>query len=273
VPEFAAPLCLKISDLCVSDSQKSEWIDTAVKRAPFLAFVRQARLTLSLKQGKFKRAESDAEHLLGLLHGSSEQTRICLMVGTSFVEEGRWEVAESWFRKALRNCPDDPDVRFALARGLAQTGKTLRAAELLDTTLRILDRKFEEMSSSAHHQPDEFARLVELRSKVHFESAELLRQMGEPASTILAHLAAVGMRTSAGVRARMAEAAIFHEMGNKVAERDQALYRLVEAVEIGWVGSDGVGEELLEFCRARDLWQSEVTAFASRVFPKVVFVP
>src|SRR5262249_7286811 len=68
--------------------------------------------------------------------------RACTMLAEHHAREGRFEVAASWYERALRASPDDPDLMNAAGYFDATHGIALdRAVSILETAVRLSDER------------------------------------------------------------------------------------------------------------------------------------
>ncbi len=233
---FAAFCACQLLALEPDVEERGRLLDHAVSRAPFLEPARWLRFQHVLKRKQWRIALSDAEQIEAAQSTTSERCATCLRLGAAFLEHEQIDSAGQWLKRALRLCPDQPEVQAELARYFVKMGEPLRAAELMQSALRLWDVALEEASEEL--DTDRLASALELvRDKkmgVHFQLALLLKELGSESAQILGHLRRVDSRSTCGAAARIVEAEIY-QSASRETERDQALMRIFEAAELGWI--------------------------------------
>lgn len=209
---------------------KRRHMDAAVARAPFLKELRWARFEVALRMADFRTATADAEQLEAAETASQERAAVCHKVGMSFRDFARNEDALKWLRRALRLGPDDPQVMLRLAQCLIDRGEAIRAAELLQSSVR---RMVEERGASEEN-PEQVEMVRETLSEARLILGKLLLSEEGDVQSALIHLSAVETRSRVGADARLVEAEIHHDRG-QYAARDRVLGRLLEAGEMRWI--------------------------------------
>lgn len=236
-------------------------LDVAVSRAPFLKELRFARFELALAMGDFRTATGDAEHLEASETLSLTRAHVCQRVGSAFRAIARRDDALRWYRRALRLAPDDPEVMLRLAECLLEGGENLRAAELLQASIRRLteaeppDDVASAEGGGASPNPERVEMVREMLSEARLILGRLL--LGEDFGDVpsaLAHLCAVETRSHVGAAARLMEAEIHHER-RQFSARDRALSRLLEAAEMRWID---LGPQAKALVSLLESWESTI---------------
>ncbi len=264
---FAAFSACQLLSLEPDAAERGRLLDQAVSRAPFLESVRWLRFQHVLKRKQWRIAVADAEQIEAAQSTTSERCAACLRLGVAFLEHEQVDFAGKWLKRALRLCPDQPEVQADLARYFVTMGEPLRAAELMQSALRLWEAALEEASEES--DTDRLAPGLELmREKkmgVHFQLALLLKELGSESAQILGHLRRVDSRSNCGAAARIVEAEIYHA-ALRETERDQALLRIFEAAELGWIELNSYKQRIETLLLPlRQGPQSALLEFAQRV--------
>ncbi len=227
-PAFFSYLCCTIAEETLSQSEASRLLDQAVSRSPTLELPRRRRFQNSLTYGDVETARRDAAFLEAECGAPEKRVELLRWVSKQFSEAGHEDEAMRLMRRALRLCPQDADVMMEYAFCLDQGGEHLRAAELLTSAVRTLENRTEEgTAASSQSTRDSIHRC-------HFALSKILARHRPDSPGALLHLGRVPTRSRWGGEARLLEVETYQSRGNR-RERDHALSRLVEAVQLGWI--------------------------------------
>lgn len=233
---FAAFTAAELLPLEKDSQEQGKLLDQAVSRAPFLQPLRWLRFQHVVGKKQWRTACADAEQIEAAQTTAVDRCETCLRLGVIFLEHEQVEFAGKWLKRALRSCPDKPEVQAQLARYFEQIGEQLRAAELMQSALRLWETALSEQSREldATRLSPLLQSMREEKMGVHFRLASLLGEMGSEPAQILGHLRKVDSRSKWGAAARLGEAELCHKTSRE-SERDQALLRIFEAAELGWI--------------------------------------
>lgn len=265
---FAAVLAIELSVGSQEPTRKRAFLDWGVGRAPFHQGVRLARFYEALKQGELEVALADGDRIEAMASAVDDRARKCVQIGRALSEHGHPEWGRRWLTRALRLTPDDPTTLLALAEALRSVGKPLRAAELLQITLRHLEDHLAAELDEGETLPLQKLRVQDAlsqRARARYELATLLVELEVEPSQALGLLSGVDTRSEHGVSARILEAEVHNGAGRELS-RDRVLSRLLEGIELGWVDLETLSKSAERFDRLMRTTQDQsLVRFAERV--------
>lgn len=232
---FFARLSLTVAKR--SDKEQAiQLLTRAVSRAPFDAGVRRERFARLLDDHCLSEAARDAEHWLALTADDESKGDVCLVVARRYEDAGVESETLAWLRRCLRYRPDLPEAQLRLGRALRNGAELERALHLVHSSVMQQEKAFEETSTEAGSRFLAESRLL---------LSELLVESGQPTAALV-QLARIDTRGRSGAAARLMEAA-HHQAEGRIDQRDRALLRLVEAVEVGWLSAEDFLMDLQRF--------------------------
>lgn len=233
----AASVGLSLSRSAGDLKQRRGILDLAVGRAPFFSTVRLARFEAALEGGDLETAHSDAERIESSETRSGARLEKCLQLGSAFARAGHLSSGRKWLQRAVRIGPDHPNTLLALAQSFQASDESLRAAELYQAALRMIEQTLKRGTENRElpiPSEEPTSGLLKQRTEARLQLALLYLGMEGEEEQALALLSGVETRSHQGERARILEAEI-HDRTGRIHSRDRAISRLLEAIELGWV--------------------------------------